>query len=217
MAFFKVDSSAAAVTEQTGGDYINKSGIYPISIKFVSVDINDKGARSLNFNIDYKGNETTLYGLKLDNNDGSANFMAPIFNRLCNIAELDSISDPEQEVHAVGKDNTEKEFMVLPDFTDFECAIRVQEEYSSYNGEIKKRMMIKNFYRVDGASAAEVISGENIGAQLEKDKAYAENITYRDGLTETDVANWKKAKSSGGASSGPAPKTAPKTAKNIFA
>lgn len=215
MAFFNIAKDAAANVEATGGDYISKSGIYPITIQFVSVDVNASGARSLNFNVKYKDNEATLWGLKLDNNDGSANFMAPIFNRLCNVAELDGLTDPEQAEYTVGKDKTPKDFLVLPDFADFECAVRVQEEYSKWNGDIKKRLNIKNFYRNDGASASEVISGENIGTQLGKDKAYADNITYKD-CTADEVAAWKAAKSGGGASAASAKPAVQKPAANIF-
>ena len=63
MSFFKIKTDIASNKESTGGDYLSKSGIYPITIKFVSVDIGESGDRSLNFNIDYKGNPTTLYGL----------------------------------------------------------------------------------------------------------------------------------------------------------
>lgn len=219
MSFFKINKEVAANQESTGGDYLSKSGIYPITLKFVSVDINNHNARSLNFNIDYKGNPTTLYGLKLDNNDGSENYQASVFNRLCNVLEIDAVSNPEIEEHAVGKDSTPKEFSVLPDFTDKEVAIRVQEEYSKYNGEIKKRLVIKNFYRYsDGASAAEIINGDasKFGQQLAKDKPYAENVTYRDGLTEADIKAWKASQSSGGSSAAPAAQVT-KPAANPFA
>lgn len=212
--FFKINKDVAANKESTGGDYLSKSGIYPITIKFVSVDVNEHNARSLNFNVDYKGNPTTLYGLKLDNNDGTENFQAPIFGRLCNILELDTVTPPEVQEHNVGKDNTPTEFSVLPDFTDQPVYIRVQEEYSKYNGQIRKRLAIKNFYRAsDKASASEVLTGEQFGIQYGKDEAYASNITYRD-CTEDEVKAWQ-ASQSGAKGSTPAA-TVAKPAKNIF-
>jgi hypothetical protein len=211
MAFFVAKKDQSSI--QDGGNYINKSGIYPVTIKTVSVVVNNKGARSLNFNVDYKGSNEVFYGLKLDNNDGSENFEAKIFNKLVVIAGLDVVSDPEIQEHLLGKDRIPTDLAVLTDFTDLPVKIRVQFEYSKYNGEIKERRLIKAFYREDGASAAEIINGTQPGVQLSKDMAYAENVTYRDGLTAEEVAAWKAAKKSGGAT--PAPKATP--AANPFA
>lgn len=197
MSFIKINRDEAVVKESKGGgSYLSKSGIYPVTIKFASVSINDHNARSIDFNVDYNGNSSTLYGLKLDNNDGSENYMYPIFNNLAIIAGLDDISEPEEQEHAVGKDNETKSFMVLDDFTGLEVLVRVQQEYSKYNNEIKSRLTIKGFYRAeDKANAFEIIKGEGFGTQHGKDLAYAEKITYKDGLTAEEVATWEAQKS----------------------
>jgi hypothetical protein len=197
MSFIKINRDEAVVKESKGGgSYLSKSGIYPVTIKFASVSINDHNARSIDFNVDYNGNSSTLYGLKLDNNDGSENYMYPIFNNLAIIAGLDDISEPEEQEHAVGKDNEVKSFMVLDDFTGLEVLVRVQQEYSKYNNEIKSRLTIKGFYRAeDKANAFEIIKGEGFGTQHGKDLAYAEKITYKDGLTAEEVAAWEAQKS----------------------
>lgn len=197
MSFIKINRDEAVVKESKGGgSYLSKSGIYPVTIKFASVNINDHNARSIDFNVDYNGNSSTLYGLKLDNNDGSENYMYPIFNNLAIIAGLDDISEPEEQEHAVGKDNEVKSFMVLDDFTGLEVLVRVQQEYSKYNNEIKSRLTIKGFYRADDkANAFEIIKGEGFGTQHGKDLAYAEKITYKDGLTAEEVAAWEAQKS----------------------
>lgn len=197
MSFIKINRDEAVVKESKGGgSYLSKSGIYPVTIKFASVNINDHNARSIDFNVDYNGSSSTLYGLKLDNNDGSENYMYPIFNNLAIIAGLDDINEPEEQEHAVGKDNEVKSFMVLDDFTGLEVLVRVQQEYSKYNNEIKSRLTIKGFYRADDkANAFEIIKGEGFGTQHGKDLAYAEKITYKDGLTAEEVAAWEAQKS----------------------
>ena len=82
-SFIKISRDEAVVKENKGGgSYLSKSGIYPVTIKFASVSVNEHNARSIDFNLDYNGNSSTLYGLKLDNNDGSENYMYPIFNNL---------------------------------------------------------------------------------------------------------------------------------------
>ena len=197
MSFIKINRDEAVVKESKGGgSYLSKSGIYPVTIKFASVSINEHNARSIDFNVDYNGSSSTLYGLKLDNNDGSENYMYPIFNNLAIIAGLDDINEPEEQEHAVGKDNEVKSFMVLDDFTGLEVLVRVQQEYSKYNNEIKSRLTIKGFYRADDkANAFEIIKGEGFGTQHGKDLAYAEKITYKDGLTAEEVAAWEAQKS----------------------
>lgn len=215
-SFIKINRDESVVKESKGGgSYLSKSGIYPVTIKFASVSVNEHNARSIDFNLDYNGNSSTIYGLKLDNNDGSENYMYPIFNNLAIIAGLDDINEPEEQEHAVGKDNELKSFMVLDDFTDLPVLIRVQQEYSKYNGEIKSRLTIKGFYRADDkANAFEIIKGENFGAQYNKDLAYADKITYRDGLTADEVSAWEASKS--GKSGAPKPTTATPVKSNAF-
>ena len=195
--FFTTKRDAQSLQEQTG-DYINKSGIYDVIIKFASVNRGDKGSISIDFNCEYKGSETTFYGLILTNDYGSDNFQKPLFNKLLVILGIDALAEPTYEDHAVGKNRQVKSFAVLTELSDQPIKIRVQYSYSMWQGEIVERREIKNFYRAsDGAVASEVESGENIGAQLNKDRAYENNVTYKDGLTEAMVAEWKAAKKAG--------------------
>jgi len=107
MAFFTTKVDEKSISE-SDFEYIKQSGIYDCKIKFVSVKVNTHGARSLDFNVEYKGSSLTLYGLKLDNNDGSENFQRKTFNKLCIIAGLESIDDPIERVHVVGKEKKEQ-------------------------------------------------------------------------------------------------------------
>ena len=152
----------------SGASFINKSGIYDITIKFASVSVTAEGAESVNFNIEYNGGSQTLYGPYVTNKDGATNDIgARVINGL-------AVINPK-------------------------------------TNEIKDRLVIKEFYRADGASAAEVVSGNDIGKQLAKvEEKYASNVTYRDNLTPEAVAEFKKARAAG--KSAPA-KPAPATAK----
>jgi len=193
MAFFVVKKDLQSV-QDGGGSYISQSGIYHVTLKVISVKVNDKGARSIDFNIDYQGSSEVIYGLKLDNNDGSENFASKVFNKLCVIAGIDAVSDPEVQEHLLGKDKVPTDLAVLTDFTDLPVQMRVQYEYRIYNNQIREDRSIRSFYREDGASASEIIAGSKLGEQLAKDQEYAANVTYRDGLTAEDVAAWKAAK-----------------------
>lgn len=72
----------------------------------------------------------------------------------------------EEEEHVVGKDKTLKSFAVIQQFTGIPVQVRLQEEYSSYEGEIKKKLVVKEFFREDGASAAEIVNEAEPGTRL---------------------------------------------------
>jgi hypothetical protein len=177
-----------------GASFIGASGIYDVTLKIVSVSTNEHNARSINFNVDYKGNEQVIYGLKLDKNDGTEHFDQPIFHRLLTICDLGTINS-ETQTHNLGKDKTPTDLLVFPEFTDMDVKVRVQKEYYKSNGEIKYRLKIKGFYRAeDGATAAEIQSGTEAGIQIKKDEKYSSNDRYSDGLTKEVVDEWLEAK-----------------------
>lgn len=212
MGLFKVNTTAAAVQETSGASYIAKSGIYDVTLKFASLDTSKNGAESVNFNIEWNGNNQTIYGPYVQGKDGQPLEVGlKIINRLAIISGLENGQEPtiEQETHKVGKDNKDMDFAVITDFSDLDVKIRLQEVYSQYNGEIKKKMAVRGFYREDGASAEEIINGTEAGIQMEKDRPYAEKVTYQDNLTPEMVQAWKDSKADGT----PAPKVAPTAPK----
>lgn len=209
MAFFVPKTDVASV--QDGGNYITTSGIYDVTLKVVSVKVNEHNARSINFNVEYQGSNQVFYGLKLDNNDGSENFERKVFNKLVIVTGLDSVSEPEVQEHKLGKDQTPTDLSVLTDFDDLPVKMRIQFEYKIYNGQIQENKNIRSFYRAtDGASAAEILAETGYGQQLEKDMAYAANVTYKDDLTAEDIAAWKASGRKGGTAK-------PKAKANEFA
>lgn len=196
MGFFKATKTEEAVKENTGGKYLTNSGIYDVHIIAPFVDVNDKGARTVNFFIEHAGQEQPLYGnLRLDNNDGSPNFGADIFNKFLVVADVDEVEDPIEGELPIGKGGDMKDVAILDSLTDLDVKIRVQMEYSVYKDNIQEKKVIKNFYRAeDGASAEEIVKGDEPGTQLEKDMKYADNVTYKDGLDEDQVKAWIEAK-----------------------
>jgi len=206
---FKINKTAAAVQEQSGGSYISKSGIYDVIIDFASLDVTKNGAESVNFNITYNDNQSTIYGPYVQAGNGDPlEIGLKLINKIFVLADApEGAPNIEEETHNVGKDNKPQDFAVFTDLSGFACKMRLQEEYSRYdkndgNGpQISKKLVIKNFYSEDGASAEEVISGTNIGKRLELDSKYADNVTYRDSKkgandapTPEDVQAWKDEK-----------------------
>lgn len=190
MSFFKINTAEAAKAPE-GGNYINQSGVYDCTINAVIVDYSDKGARTLNFYVNHNGQDQVIYGaLRLDNNDGTPNFQAPLFNKLCVIAGLEDVQDPEEATLPIGKEGADKDVAVLPDFQDLDVKIWIQLEYSVYNGNIKEKKIIKGFYTADGVSADEIINETEAGVRFEKDSKYHTNTSYKDGLTAESVAEW---------------------------
>lgn len=223
----KVSTSKDAISEASGGSYIAKSGVYDATIKFASLDVSKNGAESINFNLDYKGNEQTIYGPYITDKEGNTlDIGAKLINKLAVIIGMEEGDsyEIEEETHAVGKDKKPQEFSVITNFTDQPIKIHLQEEYSiskggANDGQIRKAMVIKNFFRADGASAEEIVNGTETGKRLETTlEKYASNVTYRDELTPEMVEEWKKARASDSKPAAtPAPKaSAAKKAGSVF-
>lgn len=199
---FKVNTSNNAIQE-SGSSYIAKSGIYDVTIDFASIAVSSGGAESINFNLDYNGNKQTIYGPYVTDKAGNTlEIGAKLINKLAIITGMTDGDDfqVEQEEHAVGKDNKPQEFAVITNFSDLPIKIRLQEEYAinPKTQEIRKSLVIKSFFRADGASAEEIVNDSEVGKRLTLEtEKYADNITYRDNLTAEDIENWKQSKSSG--------------------
>ena len=214
---FKISRSADAIKDATGtgGKFISESGVYDATINFASVETSKNGANQVNFNLDYNGNNITLYGPYVTNNDGSENTIGQaLINKLAIIAGMDDGDefDIEEETHAVGRDNTEKEFAVITNFSDMPVKVHVQMAYSKYNGQIQEKRDIRAFFSESGSSAQELVNDADHGKQLALvEEKYASNVKYDDGLTEEDVQAWIAAKKSGGSTPAPsAPATKPR-------
>ena len=199
MAFRTVKTSEEHVKDYTGdgGNYLNKSGMYEVTIKAVIVDSSPSGSEYLNLWVEYNGQEQPIYqAMRLTNNDGSENLGAKLFTKLCVIAGATDgaeIPDPVTRMLPMGEKGTEKECRVLEIFDDTPVYLRLQMEYGMYEGKVQERKNIRNFFRFeDKATAAEIINETEAGKQYEQELEYADKVTLKDGLTEEDVAEWKK-------------------------
>jgi hypothetical protein len=216
---FTVNKTEAAVVEKTGGgNYISKSGIYDVTILFASVATSKGGAKSINFNIEYNGNKQTIYGPYVMSKAGAMiEIGAKTINKAFVLAGMEGSIQTTKESFRVGKDNEEQEFDIYEGLSDFECKMRLQEEYSRYNG-ISKKLVIRNFYDIDGGTAEENIKGTDKGVTLTKDLEYADRISYvdsskgaNDAPTPEEVAEWAEAKKTVKPGSTPTQAAAPKT------
>ena len=152
MGFFQVKKTIEATknTNTGGGKYISESGLYDVVIKTASVSVNDHNARSINFNIEYEGERTTIYGLTLDKNNGDPiDFQQRVFNNLCVVTGVDEVSNPETETHNLGRDNTPTDLAVLTDFSDLAVKVWIQKEYNKYNGQVYRKLKVKDFSSED--------------------------------------------------------------------
>ena len=198
MDILKVNRSKDAVKDGgSGSAYMNKTGVYDATIKFASIDVSKNNAKSVNFNFDHNGQPETIYGPYITDKAGNPLEigLSLVRDKLGVIAGVDGNLNIEEETHNVGKDNKPQEFAVITDFTDLPVKVRIQMEYSIYNGEIRSRKVIKNFFRADGASAEEILAieaGESaeIGKRLAYESEKFTSDSYKDGLTEADITAW---------------------------
>ncbi len=214
----KISTKADEIADNTGGNYMNTSGVYDVEIKFASIAVSSGGAESVNFNLNYKDTPVTIYGPYITDKQGNPlKIGLGLINKLGIISGMtdgDELEVEDQE-HTVGKDNKEQNFAVITNFSDLPIKIRVQEEYAinPNTNEIRKSLVVKSFFRdEDGASAEEMVKGEDFGKRLALEtERYADNVTYRDDLTPEAVAEWKKAKRAGNAAAKSAPKSSAKS------
>lgn len=208
MAFFKVDATEENVKDYTGdgGAYINSSGMYEVILKAVIVDKTDKGSEFINLWIEHQGKEQPIYqAMRLTNNDGSPNLGVKTFTKLCIVAGAangQDIPDPVTRSIPMGKGGEEKECEVLEIFDDIPVILRIQMEYSKYEGKIRSTKSIRNIFRFeDKATASEIVNNsEEKGKQYAEEEQYADKVTYKDELTKEDIEAWIKEQKSNRAS-----------------
>lgn len=221
MSFYKAKTDKEHVQADVGqSKYISKSGIYDIEVLAPFVVQGSGEVVGVDFFIEYNGQKQPLYGnLKLTNKDGSENFGSKLFNRFMIVAGKEEVSDPVEGTLPMGKKGAEKDAAILEDLCDVTCKVRVQMEYSVYNGNIQEKTVIKEWYTTEGAHAEEIVNETEAGVQLEKDTPYAENVTYKDGLTAEQIAQWikdKRPKGTAAAAGGTASTTKPSFGKKKF-
>lgn len=195
-----ISTSQDALKDAGGSSFIGTEGIYGATLNFVSISTTKNGAKQVDFNIDYKGNSQVIYGPIIVNKDGKVNEIGmSLINKLgviVGLGEGDELN-VETETHKVGKDNKSQDFEVITDFSGQDVKLRVQREYTRYNGEIQRSLVIRNVFRADGASAAEITNEGEIGKQmaLELEK-YCAAPSYKDGVTPEEATAFDASKAS---------------------
>lgn len=209
MSMFTLNSEKQAQSEQGGGG-ITTSGIYDVTLRAVEIKGTVNGATQANYFFD----KAMSYGNNIVGTDGAQLFGADILKSLGYISGMgdgDVIADPEEMT--IQFKTGAKDLMCLPDFVDMPVKVWLKFKYSRYKGEIKESIQVGRFYRAtDGASSSEIIAGEGFGTRLEKDKPFAEKVTYEDGVTADEVAAWKQAQRDKSKAAAPAGGTAAKPA-----
>ena len=197
MAFRKVNLSEENIKDFVGGDgkYLTQSGIYEVILKAVIVEQSPKGSEFLNLWIEHAGQTQPIYqAIRLTNNDGTPNLGEKLFFKMasvCGAINGADISDPTPRNVPIGAEGAEVECMVLEDFTDTPVHIRIQMEYSLYEGKIQQNKIVRNFFRFeDKATAQEIANGTDAGKQYEKELELGGKVSYKNGLTEEDVKAW---------------------------
>jgi hypothetical protein len=225
MAYVTTKIDKTTIKESTGGgSYISGSGIYDVSIERASKSKTKNGATSIDISlINDAGNSTIFYnnitetaeGKSVDKN-GKPLMGVALINKILIISNLEGYDD-EPDIQTVtvkvGKENKKITLGVLTDFDDLPLKAQVQEEYSRYNNNISRKLVIKSVFRTeDGASAEEIVAdaeGEeiNFGKQLAIiTERYADKITYKNELTAEEVTAWKESQNSSSNTSTKTPK-----------
>ena len=216
MSFYTASKKKEDV-QQGGSNHITGSGFFPITILAPVVSVSKGGSASVDLYVDHQGQKQIVYGnLRITNNDGSPNKIgSKIFNQLVIIAGLDDVADPVETELPIGKKGAMKPCDVLEDLADLDVVMRIQMEYSIYNGNIQEKKIMKAFFRAaDNATAEEIVNeveADNLTGYAREAK-YQDNVTYKDGLDEAAITAWIAAKrpaGTGSAGGNSAPAKAP--------
>jgi len=218
---FATASKKQEDVKQGGSNHITGSGVYPVVILAPVVSVSKGGSQSVDLYVDHKGQKQIVYGnLRITNNDGSPNkICAKIFNQLLIIADVDSVADPVSAELPIAKGGKMSKVDILEDMCDMECLMRIQMEYSMFNGSIQEKKIIKAFFRTsDNATAEEIVNETTPGAGYTRELKYVDNITFKDDLDEATITQWisdkrPKGTGSGGGSAGSAPEQSPSFGK----
>jgi len=182
-----------SVKQEGGSGYINKSGIFDLTLKHCEISNTKNGAVQANYFFD----KCMSYGNNIIGTQGQPTFGYKILEALAAVIGEEELSDPEPTTVTFKKGA--KELSCIPELNDIAIKAWIQVSYRMYQGEIQENVSVRRFYRAtDGASGSEVQSGENIGERIAKDADFATEIKYEDGVTEEAVAIWKKAQQGGG-------------------
>ena len=209
MSFFKASKSQDDVKQSGGTGYVNGSGCYPVNLIAAFVSVSKGGSTSVDLFVEHEGQKQVVYGnMRVTNNDGTPNKIgAKVFNQLMIIADVDEVSEPIDAELPIGVNGADKDVGVLDDLTDIDILMRIQMEYTTYQGNVQEKKVLKAFFRAgDDASAEEIVNDEGFGTQYQKEAKYFENVTYKDGLDADAIAKWvadgrpKGTAGSGGAS-----------------
>lgn len=193
MSFFKASKSKEDLKQSSGSAYLNTSGCYPVNIIAPFASVSKGGSTSVDLFVEHEGQKQVIYGnLRVTNNDGSPNAIgAKTFNQLMIVADVEEVGEPVDAELPIGKNGADTDVGVLEDLADVDCILRIQMEYSSYNGNIQEKKVIRGFFRAgDNASAEEIVNETEAGVQYEKEVKYFDNITYKDGLDADAIAVW---------------------------
>lgn len=197
MSFFKASKKQEDVKQGGGTKHIVGSGIYPVTILAPVINVSKGGSTTVDMYVDHADQKQIVYGnLRITNNDDTPNGIgAKTFNQLVIIAGLEEVADPIEVDLPIGKGGAMKSCSVADSLADIDVYMRIQMEYSEYQGNIQEKKVIKSFFRAsDGASAEEICNGSEAGVALASEQKYADYVTYKDDLTEEQVKAWIKDK-----------------------
>lgn len=198
---FKVSTSEEQMSDKTSGSWISHSGMYNVLIKHAFLSENDKNeSTSLSLQLDYNGQEQTIYGaIRLTNNDGTENFAYKVFNKLCVVAGLKN----DQELRTkkmtlpIGKQGADKEVEVFTDLDNTPMVLRINLKYSLVDGKLVQNKMIHNCFTIGEPhfSASELVNNvsKEDAKQYKMELEKADKDVYGKGVTEAMVQAWKDA------------------------
>lgn len=183
-----------------GGSSINTSGLYEIVIENAIVKYNAQNARTiwLQYRLNGQSKSGGMLFVRLDNNDGSRNFQASIFEKLLVCNGIQKVGNLVKKEITTKKGTTKED--CVGELSGKSAIILVEASYRKYEGKIQESLNIRDVFRMsDKASFREILEGKPVGERIQEliDNKLVEVVVYKDGITAEMVAEWKKAQITG--------------------
>lgn len=194
----KVNNFIKSQNRNEQQSYITKSGVYPVTINYVSINEYKTGSKSFTINYTLEGSKesSSIYGSVFEKADKSICSVG--YNQIQSLQLVFGLKDLTLTKKKVKLFNGEEvELDVFKEIQGKKCLIQVLAEYSKYADKISKRILFRDIFRKDDkASAIEIANKAGYGNKMkwiEQNEERVSQPSYRD-VSDEEVKQWYASK-----------------------
>lgn len=201
MSEFDVDYAKEKenITDSSSSSFIRKSGIYDVRLIGISPS-KSRTTKAIQYDlvVEYEGQMQRLFGVFTvkDAKGDPIQFQLKNLAKFCAVVnpDKDSLGELKEMVLPLGKKGASVTLPIFYNARDVPVTLWVQLQYSLYQGSIKEKVAVKDFFRTaDHASGAEIANEGKPNVCVGKQYSTIEKSaydTFYNQVTPEDVADW---------------------------